>query len=180
MNYVQYPWGTPKVPMRVWGTHEAHPQHTREISFICYLSNVTCGYCTPLPVLQVCLTSTGGLHCIVSIASTSFCCIHPEYYKALIPWKSMFYYILNIKMMSQSLSNFCVKLRAAGYMEGGHFWNKHFVIYQISLHTNYYRIKVSHNIKGGLVCLLSLNIVYSQYSAVFTQWSIIMRQVMNY
>ena len=27
---------------------------------------------------------------------------------------AMFYYILNIKIMSQSLSNFCTELRAAG------------------------------------------------------------------
>ena len=32
----------------------------------------------------------------------------------LIPSISMFYYILNIKMMSQSLSNFFIELQAAG------------------------------------------------------------------
>ena len=56
----------------------------------------------------------------------------------------MFYYILNIKITSQSFSNFCIELRAAGgssvtfdndcdviFMVIGHrfSWNKCFIIY---------------------------------------------------
>ena len=64
-GHPKYPWGC-AVP---WGTPTAH---MREISFVCYLSNVTCGYCTALPVLQVCLTSTGGLHCICKYCKYQF------------------------------------------------------------------------------------------------------------
>ena len=66
----------------------------------------------------------------------------------LILWKPMFYYILNIEMTSESLSSFCIELRAAGewlcevwWWLWGHFyvynliehrfsWTKCFIIYR--------------------------------------------------
>ena len=45
----------------------------------------------------------------------------------------MFYHILNIKITSQSLSNFCIELPATGDVTGHRLsWNKCFIIYRMN------------------------------------------------
>ena len=80
----------------------------------------------------------------------------------LSPWKPMFYYVLNIKMTSKSLSNFCIKLRATGewicevrwwlwrhfyvqnVVEHRFSWNKCFLIYPTNAEKMMQHVAILH------------------------------------
>ena len=66
--------------------------------------------------IQCRITGTGDKVSTVRYATyfTNVFCIRLMYYEMPILWIPLFYYILNIKMTSQLLSNFCSELRASG------------------------------------------------------------------